>query len=392
MKILYLNEYCGYFGGMEQNIADSVLGLSKKGHSCFLAYAQKTSHQSKEFQNLFQNTFLCQELQSSSLRSKEAIDLQEIVKQINPHVFYFHRITSLPSLKILRQAKSVRMIHDHELCCPRGSKYYIFSKKICTHKADWRCTFDGAFLKRKSTFPGIEGVNISKKIKEISRNYDLDLVLVASQFMQTELLQNGFPPEKVKMLPLAILKKDIPFTEVPLSKKILYVGQLVSGKGVDLLLKSLKNINCDFVLDIVGHGKSEKKLKILAQKLNLTSKINFHGWIAPEQLERFYLETQIVVMPSRWAEPFGLVGLEAMYYGRPVVAFAVGGILDWLLPEKTGFLVPEKNTFAFAQALEELLLKPLQAKQYGKNAYEHLRTTYSFDVYIEKLEKFLQMN
>ena len=95
-------------------------------------------------------------------------------------------------------------------------------------------------------------------------------------------------------------------------------------------------------------------------------------------------------MPSRWAEPFGFIGIEAMHHGRPVVAFAVGGIPDWLEPDVTGLLVPEQDVPALARAIERLLTDDALASTLGRNAYRRARERFSFDPYITDMEAHLR--
>src|SRR6185312_9308893 len=84
----------------------------------------------------------------------------------------------------------------------------------------------------------------------------------------------------------------------------------------------------------------------------------------------------VVCMP--WYEPFGIVPLEAMACGRPVVASAVGGMLDTVVPDHTGSLVPPRDTDAFADATQRLLRHPELRNRYGRHAVERVRTRFSW--------------
>ena len=76
------------------------------------------------------------------------------------------------------------------------------------------------------------------------------------------------------------------------------------------------------------------------EKRNPSISIVFTGWLDKEHLEQLYLETDLLVVPSLWPEPFAMVGLEAGLFGVPAVAFNVGGISDWLLDGVNGHLAP----------------------------------------------------
>jgi len=391
MKILFVNEKCGYFGGVEQNIADTVEGLNSRGHNCYLAYGEISARDLEQYKALFEKTFLCQEIGATTQETATQA-LEEILGQISPDVIYFHKIPALKSfMHLLPEIRTVRMVHDHDLCCPRRHKYFMSNGRVCHHKLDWRCWLDGAFIARDpSSWSGFAFVSIGRKLREMRRNYHLDALLVGSRFMRDELFQNGFPEEKVRVLPPVIRMENQTPSAVPDDPQILYVGQLIRGKGVDLLLQAFKGLTCDFRASIVGTGNAESKLKALCNELGLDNRVDFLGWVRNEDLGHFYSKAKVVVVPSRWPEPFGMIGLEAMHHGRPVVAFDVGGIPDWLDHPETGILVPEQDVGAFGKALQKILGENRLAAKLGANGLRRVRDHYSFEGYLDRLEGCLE--
>lgn len=398
VRILFVNEKCGYFGGVEQNIADTVKGLNSRGHACNLAYGEISERDLEEYKALFEETFLCQETgpvtkdRRLNITDRGVHTLEGVLSRVFPDVIYFHKVPELKScMHLLLRLRSVRMVHDHDLCCPRRHKYFMSNGRVCHHKLDWRCWIDGAFIARSNTSrTGFTFVNIGRKLREMRRNYRIDCLLVGSRFMRDELLQNGFPEEKVHILPPVIRMDNPPPLPVPDEPKILYVGQLIRGKGVDLLLEAIKGLTCDFRATIVGTGNAEHRLKALCSKLGLDNRVDFLGWVRNEDLGQFYSKAKVVVVPSRWPEPFGMIGLEAMHHGRPVVGFDVGGIPDWLEHMGTGLLVPEQDVGAFARALDRVLSETGLAIKLGQNGLKRVRDHYSFDGYLDKLEGYLK--
>ena len=265
MKILFANEKCGYFGGVEQNIADTVEGLNSRGHNCCLAYGEISARDLEQYKALFEKTFLCREV-GATTEEAAAQPLEAILDRVSPDVIYFHKIPELKScMHLLPRHRTVRMVHDHDLCCPRRHKYFMTNGRVCHHKLDWRCWLDGAFIARDpSSRSGFAYVSIGHKLREMRRNFHLDALLVGSRFMKDELLQNGFPEEKVHILPPVIRMENKAPSPVPDDPHILYVGQLIRGKGVDLLLQAFKGLTCDFRATIVGTGNAESKLKALS--------------------------------------------------------------------------------------------------------------------------------
>lgn len=387
MNILFLNTYCGYFGGVEQNMASAAEGLRSLGHHCTLVYQQEVDTRLEDYKSRFDST-----LHAPS--DKElTTTLQQQIEEGSWDALYVHKLQSVAPLEPLRGTiRLVRMIHDHDECCPRHHKYFICPNRICKHPAGIRCWADLAFIERdRQAKLGLRFNNLFLHKKELARNRELfDTYLVGSHFMQDELLMNGFDPDRVQCLAPCVKFSDREPTPVPDTHEILYVGQLIKGKGVDLLLKALTHVKEPFHLTIAGSGNAEDSLKQLTEDLELEENVNFSGWIAPEELDRLYDQCRILAVPSRWAEPFGMIGLEAMQRARPVVGFDVGGIPDWLETGVNGYTVPEADVQKFADALNRLLYDHKTAQQFGERGRKKLESEFSFENYLEQLSTVLR--
>ena len=390
MKILFVNEKCGFFGGVEQNIADTAAGLRARGHDCYLAYGDATSRAVADYQQMFHGCFpIPLELDGADATTAQ---FEDLLRRVRPDVVYLHKLPDLRTLgPRLFDARTVRMVHDHDLCCPRRHKYFIHNGRVCHYPAGWRCWLDAAFLaKSGSTRTGMRLVDVGGKITEMRRNHALDLLLVGSEFMREELLQNGFPEGKVRVLPPLPQFPPVASTAYPAAPRILYVGQLIYGKGVDLLLDALGLIKLPFEALIVGTGNAQQKLEARSRELGISDRVIFRGWVDHHQLSALYESARMVVVPSRWPEPFGMVGLEAMRHARPVVGFAAGGIGDWLEHEVNGLLVPEQDSAGLARAIEALLSDSKRAEAMGQNGRRKAESEYSFETYIDRLEAHLR--
>ena len=376
MRILFVNEKCGYFGGIEQNVADTAAGLRGRGHVCTLAFQEATGRLVDEYRGIFDECVPMQPFEKAVARAR-------------PDVIYIHKADVQALGEMPAGVRRVRMVHDHDLCCPRRHKYYAWNGRICHQPAGWRCYLDLAFLGRGTGPAKIAFVSIGEKLREMRVNRDLPLLLAGSGAMRSELLQNGFSAEQVRILPPVVRMPERAMSPIPRENRILYVGQLIRGKGVDLLLEALSHAVCDFELTIAGTGNALDRLKALCAKLGLTSKVSFAGWVNPGDLGSFYAAAKLVVVPSRWPEPFGMIGLEAMHYGRPVVAFNAGGISDWLQDGVTGLLAPEQDVKALAAAIERLLRDDELCSQMGRQAQAVVRSKFTFDGYLDRLESLL---
>jgi glycogen synthase len=158
------------------------------------------------------------------------------------------------------------------------------------------------------------------------------------------------------------------------SKTLVFVGRLVSDKGVDLLLRALGRLRSDGLtpdLTIVGDGPDMQSLRELTRELQLQGQIVFAGRKSGEELARLLNEHRIMVIPSRWPEPFGIVALEGIACGCVVVASAGGGLKDAV--GRSGITFENGKEEALAESLRRLLLDSELEKQLRAAGEAHLR-------------------
>jgi glycosyltransferase involved in cell wall biosynthesis len=202
------------------------------------------------------------------------------------------------------------------------------------------------------------------------------------------LLRNGFEARRIEIhAPVPRNEEGAAAAAFSGRNLIIYSGQVIRGKGVDVLLESLARVRAPFECLIFGDGNHRANCQGLARKLGLADRVQFKGYVPPSELENFYAQASLAVVSSVWPEPFGAVGLEAMRHGLPVVAFAAGGIGAWLFDGENGFLVPWMDRAQFAARVGQLLGDKTLARQLGERGRQLLRDKFSFDQYISGLEE-----
>jgi glycosyltransferase involved in cell wall biosynthesis len=231
-------------------------------------------------------------------------------------------------------------------------------------------------------------VSFWEKRKEIKLNQQFHRVVVATDYMKQELLRNGFDAGRIEIHAPVPRTADVTL-ESSFSDRnlIVYAGQIIRGKGVDVLLESLAKVHVNFECLIAGEGSHKRFCEGLCRELGLAKRVTFTGYLPPEDLQNCYSEASVAVMSSLWPEPFGAAGLEAMRYGLPVVAFDAGGIKEWLVHGHNGFLVPRLNRAQFAARIEELLANKGRARQMGIRGRQFAREKFNFVQYIAGLER-----
>ena len=174
-------------------------------------------------------------------------------------------------------------------------------------------------------------------------------------------------------------------------------------KGVDLVIRALPYLRAagfdDVELLIVGGGGDSgalhadpevRRLMDLAAELDVADQVSLQGQVSRGEMPGIFRSADAVVC-APWYEPFGIVPLEAMACGVPVVAAAVGGLRDTVVDHGTGLHVPPRDPEAIASALALLLENPALRAELGSAGKKRARTRYSWDRVAAETEKAYQL-
>jgi len=383
MKILYVHERFGALAGAEANAFITAQELGGRGHHTAILHGPGTGKNEDGWSRVFTERF--------ALDGDTAAQTRAALAAFQPDAVYVHKMADLEVIQTLVDSGRplVRMVHDHDIYCMRSYKYHYFSRKICTRAASLYCVFGcGACVVKNNSggFP-LKWVSYRAKRREIALNRRFHRMAVVTEYMRDELLHNGFDAGRIE-IHAPVPRMGDPSLRSSFSDRnlILYAGQIIRGKGVDVLLESLARVKSKFECIILGDGNHKAYCEELSRKLGLDDRVHFKGFIPQEELKAYYRECSVVALSSVWPEPIATIGLEVMRYALPVVAFDAGGIKDWLKDGFNGHLVPWMNREAFAAGLDDLLQDKARARQLGENGLQLVSTRYDFPAYIAGLE------
>ncbi|MSU58808.1 MAG: glycosyltransferase family 1 protein [Pedosphaera sp.] len=384
MKMLFVHERFGAFAGAEVNVLLTADELKRRGHALALLHGPPTGKSEEAWRELFSIRFAFGEQPSAQA-------VAEAVQQFSPDCIYVHKLADLGAVEALLGCGRplARMVHDHDLYCMRSYKYHPLTREICRRPASLACIFPCGAVLARNRGGGLpfKWVSYAAKKKEIALNRRFQRMVVATDYMREELLRNGFARERIEIhSPVPRFDEARETASFSERNLIVFAGQIIRGKGVDVLLEALALVKQPFECVILGDGGHRAACEELSRRLGLESRVKFKGYIPPAEMAAFYLDASVAVVSSVWPEPFGAVGLEAMRYGLPVVAFDAGGIREWLADGKTGFLVPWMDRAMFAERVEQLLEYKKVARQLGAQGREVARENFSFAKYIDGLE------
>lgn len=336
MKILWYNTFASFVGGCERYIHRAASMLKEHSVSSALMYDP-----SCEVDDTYLEAF------------EESYPLNTMAKAIDhfqPDIIFAHQIENAPLKKLLNSAVPVvRFFHDYETFCLKGIKLRPFTNEPCTSPAGCRCYPFGCQLVRSPS--GIQLRTLRGLHKGIKLHQLLDGYCVPSNYVKEVAIESGLSESKIQTIHPMVPKLPETSRNRHVEKGlILYIGQLLRGKGVDLPIKALKLLPEPYRLVIIGTGRKEKEYRKLTAKLGLENRVTFTGFLSQEEIANYHNKAEMQVVPSRHPDPFPTVGPEAMRYGIPIIGSRLGGIPEWLEDGKTGILVPHNDPEAIAKA------------------------------------------
>lgn len=385
MKILIVNTYYypNMIGGTEQSVKLLAEGLFKKGHDVFILTGDKYDKEYEEINgvkiirldlknrnNSKMGKVLRKSLEFNNLRIKNK--LTNIIKELKPNVIHTNNLFYIsPAIWKIANDNNIKVVHtlrDYWGVCPKATllnrnseicnnerllckihnkNYEFFSKYVDVVTAPSEFTLELYF--RKGLFRNIERVKIANAI-EIDKNNYYRIIKDRKACVN----------ERIKFL---------------------FMGSLDKHKGIDYLIETFKSIDNDNLsLTICGDGP----LKLFVEEACRDDKrINFLGSVFNEQKDRVLRESDVMIIPSIWYEPFGRVVIEAYKHGLAVIAFEIGGIKE-LLDEKCSIGVSVKNKKELRDAMINLSDRST-LKNYFTDS-ERLLSLYDLEDQLKKFE------
>ena len=280
--------------------------------------------------------------------------VRRALREFRPDVAFVNMFAHHLSPAILHSFGDVPIVlsvSDYKCVCPIGSKLRP-DGSLCATPAGWVCH-------------EVHCVSLPHWIRDRPR-YDLlrsgvaraAHVVSCSEWVQRELALSGIESECIRLpVPQPGPRYARSRSAEP---RVFYCGRLDIEKGVDRLIRAFALATADApeaVLRIAGRGPERGRLESLARELGVYDRVAFLGWLEPDEIERELSSAWLLAAPSLWAEPLGLVALEAIVRGVPVLASASGGFAETVEEGITGMLVPNGDVDALAVRLRDVVTK-----------------------------------
>ena len=379
MRILYCNKYNFPFSGTEVYMFEVMDLMKAQGHEVALFSMADPRGRATPYDQYFLpnidfkapdlGLFARAKLAAHAIYSTEARRrLRQVIAAFRPDVAHvrniYHHLS--PSILWELKAQSVPVLYhlnDFKLLCPTYNM-------VANGQACERCR-GGHFrhVLTEGCYAGPTGSSLLLMAEAYFHRWlgtyrkCIDQFLTPSHFAKKKLVQNGFDPQKITVLPHF---QKLPAQALPgagSNAPILYFGRLSPEKGVADLLRAMKYLP-QVQLQIAGDGPQRSEPESLARELCL-SNVRFSGHVGSKVLDYMIASSRFTVLPSRAYETFGKTILESYAWARPVVASDLGSRRELIDQGETGLLYPAGNVEQLGKALSFLVERPELAAQMG---------------------------
>jgi len=318
--------------------------------------------------------------------------LNQVCDALGIHVI---NIQTLYSPKLARACIALRptfkTTHSTDTVCPGAMKFWRAAESPCQVPYSLAC-YGRAFTQHCCSRNPIAFFKHYRRIAAECGSLALayERIIVMSDYVRRELVLAGIAPAVIALNPCATtVAADVPAADRAMlaATRLIFVGRLAVIKGVHVMLRALfplLDARPRVQLDIVGDGPAREAFEQLVPP-HMTGRVTFHGWLSQADTRRMIGKADILVFPSIYPEAFGLVGIEAMMLGKPVVAFDVGGVSEWLRHDETGLLVTAGDTDGLRRAVASLLDDTVRCTRYANNARTIALACYRPEVHLTRL-------
>ena len=281
--------------------------------------------------------------------------LQDLIAGQRPQVIHVNDVTDPDLLQLVaRSGRGVMTVQDHRFFCPGRGKVDA-ADQVCAEPLGPGCLrcFDDARH-------GQAMLELTRRRLEAVAA--MTRITVLSAYMARQLAQAGVDRHKIEVLP-PFVDGLTPLPRADGGRHHLLVGRLSVHKGVELALQAAGQLQLELPLVVAGEGPLAERVQQAAARPG--SRVRFAGWAHRQALSELLAQARSLWLPSLWAEPFGIIGIEALAAGVPVIASNTGGVPGWLCHERDGLLVPPGDAAALANAADRLAADPQLARRLG---------------------------
>lgn len=384
MRVLHVNEHLASRGGIETYLLSLFPLLEAEGMEPVFAYASGDGgivRRAEQVASLADARL--------SARRDGAAAMRSVLRRVKPDVVHLHNIHNMGAVSsCLESVPTVLTLHDYRYLCPSSNLFYRRTGTICERTCGVGCFVTTAIKHCMTPRPHLALQQYSR-VKWMMRSAcRLAGTVAPSRYAADRLVQSGFDKARVQVTPYFCSVQSLAAPRsLPNKPRLLYMGRLSDNKGWKYFVRALGLLPMEVMGTIVGNVTADKHQMVLkeARQAGCVDRLHVRPWADRSEIADIISEATLLVFPSIWAETLGIVGLEALACGVPVIASDVGGVREWLHPGITGLLVPPASPTAIATAVQDLLASPARMMEMGQAGIELIRDRFAPDQHLKAL-------
>jgi glycosyltransferase involved in cell wall biosynthesis len=389
MRICHVNEHLAHKGGVETYLFGLLPRLEERGVASIVAYAEGDSA-------LHEHARHVPSLRTVGFRAERQAHSQtgKVLQEEAPDLVHVHNVQNVGALKAaLDYGPTVVTTHDYRWVCPANNFFYRRPQSVCERTCGLGC-FTTTLTKHCVTPRPQYAAYFYRRAKWGINHADaLTHVIAPSEGARTKYSDSGFGEATMSVLPYFcdLEPAEVP-RPVPEPPTITYLGRISPNKGHEYFVEALGHLPNTVRGRMVG-GISEdvaQSLRRLAAQHGCADQLELHGWASRSEVIDLLDQTSVFVFPSLWPETLGIVGLEALSRGVPVVASDVGGVREWCREDETGHLVPPKDGAAIADRVGQLLSSKDRLRAFGERGIALIRERFRPEQHVDRLLEIYQ--
>ncbi len=373
--LLHINQYGAFRGGAELCVRELAVGMTDVEHH--LLFMQDAD---AGYLEVFASHHECADLHAGA---------EAVLESVRPDILIIYSLIGQSLAPFLRARdrlgyKMIKVFMDYQMIYA-GTGYNRLTLQRSRDPIGWHSLL--SCLSRDGFTRKFRFENLWHKKRLLAELKEVDVLEAHTHDMKETLMRNGAPAERIYVNPL--WAKPIP-SLLDVEKEahsIIFLGNLIRGKGLQLLLKALPHLKQPYHLKVLGDGYMREGLEATAREQNLN--VTFLGHVAKEETGRHLAASQLLVAPSVF-EPFGMIMVEAMNHALPVVAFGVAGPTEIVDDGVTGYLVKPFDLKSMAARIDALLADEALRERMGTAGRERLLGRFTFEHHVRLLREQLQ--
>ena len=358
MRVLHINSSADICGGVEVYLRDLFDSLPQLGVEPLLAFGMGRG-------SGFPGARYIEGLNASRTfrrRDPSFAAIRQLCDEFRPDVIHLHAVGNQNVIEAcLESAPTLLHLHDYRYLCPAGSFHFRASGTNCNLTAGLHCLVRGCTQHCVSRRLDVSIPALQRVRTAVSSFGRFAGILANSMHVHHRLLAAGAPVATAHVLHYFCSYSAPSAMPSPASPAyVLFVGRISPIKGTEDFVGCVARLPAGVRGVIVGEGTRENEELIWrsADRMGCRDRIELLPWKSRAEVAQLISGASVMVVPSIWEEPFGLVGLESQVLGVPVVGYGHGGVTDWLRDGVTGLSVSPRDVPGLASCVNRIMGDP----------------------------------